>query len=297
MDDYPNVKVCSANQLIIEEEITPKLITPTYFPGILNYNPINNEPQLSEFEAWCSLFNLRDGIKPKPTKEEVVGQLLEPRIFQKTKESIKRDYPSFNILNPGEYYKEIGIPPESQTNYCVRRNDERKWFGGKWDGIGLERGINSMVVETKIKLASLRRYLRNNKNVPFVDLATYNQISFYAWLMEVDLMGVGYGFVEEMEPELVKDIIFDETNTKFHVLCFDKRDYFYTDIVPKLLGWVEKYVKTKISPPAKTSEDWNLFQRVIDNSQRVGLPVSLTNKEMAEIDEFMPRTGKIVIRK
>ena len=120
MDDYPNVKVYSANQLIIEEEITPRLITPTYFPGILNYNPINNEPQLSEFEAWCSLFNLRDGTKPKPTKEEMVGQLLEPRIFQKTKESIKRDYPSFNILNPGEYYNEIGMPSESQTNYCVR---------------------------------------------------------------------------------------------------------------------------------------------------------------------------------
>ena len=220
MDDYPNVKVYDEERLIIEDEITPRLITPTYFPAILNYKQINNEPQLSEFEAWCSLFNLRDGTKPKPTKEEIVGQLLEPRIFQKTKECIKRDYPSFKILDPSEYYKEIGMPPESQTNYCVRRNDERKWFGGKWDGIGLERGINSMVVETKIKLASSRRYLRNNKNVPFVDLATYNQISFYAWLMEVDLMGVGYGFVEEMEPELVKDIILMRRipNSMFYVL-------------------------------------------------------------------------------
>ena len=71
MDGYPNVKAYKENRLIIEDNTVPRFIAPTYFPAILNYKPTNNEPQFSEFEAWCSLFNLRDGTKPKSTKEEI----------------------------------------------------------------------------------------------------------------------------------------------------------------------------------------------------------------------------------
>ena len=155
MDGYPNVKAYDEKRLIIEDDIVPRFIAPTYFPAILGYAHEVHKYTLTEFGAWCSLFDLRRGDKPELSEEELAGIEFQPKIINEAKEYLNNIGIKAIVATPEDLCKARGVPYRETDNHCYAWSDDRKWFGGRWDAIAINNKL--IIIEAK-----LHRYMKDS---------------------------------------------------------------------------------------------------------------------------------------
>ena len=267
MDGYPNVKTYNGNRLIIEDNTAPRFIAPTYFPAILGYAHEVHNYTLTEFGAWCSLFDLRRGNKPELLEEELAGIEFQPKIINKAKEYLNNKGIKSIVAIPEDLCKARGMPYRETDNHCCEWSDDRKWFGGRWDAIAFSDQI--IIIEAKTASLYERQKLFDFDDF-FIPQYSMHQAECYSWLMDASAYCVVYGFLPHVTVKDAKATVLNDLNTCFYYAEFDQNGSFCTHTVPQLLDWINRYICTKISPPIKTEEDSELFNRIIrtSNSQR-----------------------------
>lgn len=239
------------NQIVVSKPVSPKKITGRRISGVTGLDKFK-----TPFATWCEIEKVYE--EPFEGNEKTkAGEIIEPKQFEYVKKVLAG--PGRKFIKPvdifGEDYKET-------TRYDFFHYEEI--FGGMWDYIMQENGLNAILFEMKTTHIKNIRYWNNT--VPDTALS---QAALYAHLLHMDTINIVVSFLYDVDYADPEQFVCNSANTKIYSYSL-KNDLgaFRDHMVKTAIDWWNKHVVTGVSP-VYTEKDANIIQAIEEEQKNV----------------------------
>ena len=240
------------NTLKIDGDFYARKITGTRLPRILDMDKWN-----SPFEAWCEM----TGVYKEPftdNKYTLAGKEIEPKQFEYVKKAMAN--PSREFVKPDDIFGEDA--KESAHYDFFSATDD---FGGMWDFLLKEDGQVAAVFEMKTKQEKNRRSIEQDYPKELVI-----QGALYAQLLGVQRVYMVTSFLQPDDYDNPSDYVCTDQNTTIQEFCINP-ERFRKNSLSKAEQWLEKHIRTGVSPQPKSERDRKL-SLLISRIQKLRCP-------------------------